>query len=199
ESNNEASLVIPVRSADLALSAQVPASIVTGVAASVSWTVANQGDIATANGWSDFVYLSADDVRDFGDILLTRFDFDNAPALAADDHYTVTRDLTVPEYYGAGSYYLLFLTDPLGQVGEKTKANNFLAMPVTVQAPDLVVSSADAPASVIANETDQVSWTVTNNGAVPAAADWVDRVYLSADDTLDGGDTLVINQPISSQ
>src|SRR5581483_11291339 len=107
--------------------------------------------------------------------------------------------LTVPEYYGAGSYYLLFLTDPLGQVGEKTKANNFLAMPVTVQAPDLVVSSADAPASVIANETDQVSWTVTNNGAVPAAADWVDRVYLSADDTLDGGDTLVINQPISSQ
>src|SRR5438477_84448 len=48
-----------------------PASTVAGQAASVTWTVANQGDGTATPNWRDFFFLSADDVLDGGDRLLT--------------------------------------------------------------------------------------------------------------------------------
>jgi large repetitive protein len=52
--------------------------------------------------------------------------------------------------------------------------------------PDLAVVSVTAPASATTTQQVTVSWVVANAGEANAAGTWQDRVYLSADGTLDG-------------
>ena len=59
---------------------------------------------------------------------------------------------------------------------------------LTMYHPDLAVADAFPPASATVGQTLSVSWIVENVGNHPATADFFDAVYLSADDTLDGGD-----------
>jgi hypothetical protein len=56
---------------------------------------------------------------------------------------------------------------------------------VTLLLPDLVVTVATAPATISWGEAITLTWTVTNQGDVEAAASsWYDYVYLSEDDQL---------------
>ena len=57
-------------------------------------------------------------------------------------------------------------------------------------ATNLDVTQLDAPASARNGHAFDVEWQVTNQGSQAAAPSWVDKVYLSADETLDvPGDT----------
>ncbi len=49
--------------------------------------------------------------------------------------------------------------------------------------PELVVSTVGPPASAIAGQQAQVSWTITNNGNATANGPWQDNVYLSSNVT----------------
>ena len=64
----------------------------------------------------------------------------------------------------------------------------------TVALADLLVAEGepgDVPDAADQGETIHVQWTVQNTGDAAAVGDWVDRVWLSADDQMDGGDLLL--------
>ena len=56
---------------------------------------------------------------------------------------------------------------------------------------DLTVSAASAPAQVTATVPFNFTWTVRNQGALRASQAWMDRIYLSRDETLDSDDRLL--------
>ncbi|MCP4712878.1 MAG: hypothetical protein GY869_29985, partial [Planctomycetes bacterium] len=64
---------------------------------------------------------------------------------------------------------------------------------------DLVVVSAAADDTAVVGDDLNVSWVVLNQGNQPAEADWIDRIYLSVDDVLDGDDIGLRNYQISTQ
>jgi hypothetical protein len=173
----------------------------------VSWTVTNVGDAPTGRNWSDSLFISKDQKLDLdyggpGDLPLLR---SSTPAsnkpLAPGESYTLTGDFTIDSYfyrsfrYGGteytptGNVYLLVATDREppgsldGRVPESNQDNNVLAVPITINVPevDLVVSSITAPASFTAETPFTVSWVVTNQGSAAATADsWTDYVYLES-------------------
>jgi uncharacterized membrane protein YgcG len=59
---------------------------------------------------------------------------------------------------------------------------------------DLTVPSASAPAQATPTVPFNFSWVVRNDGALRVSQSWIDRVYFSRDETLDSGDTLVVER-----
>jgi uncharacterized membrane protein YgcG len=59
---------------------------------------------------------------------------------------------------------------------------------------DLTVPSASAPAQATPTVPFNFSWTVRNDGALRVSQSWIDRIYFSRDETLDSGDTLVVER-----
>ncbi len=133
--------------------------------------------------------------------------------LAAGASYTTTVTFTVP-FEISGPFFLLAATDTgfgpsgfsastisprlLGIGGNATGSvplyqgagHNVTAQQVDVQpysAPDLVVSSIDAPQAVTIGSNFSVSYTVTNKGGATQVtqANWNDLVYLSVEPYLD--------------
>ena len=199
EDNNVYALPITLQAADLVLSsASAPASAALGESIPVSWTVENQGNFPAPADWWDGVYVSDDMVYGAGDTYVYTRTIQDQTALAPGDSYTVTQTVTVPNT-NPGNRYLLFVADIWHNQGEAHEGNNVYAVPVTLYAADLVVSSASAPASVVLGETVTVEWTVTNEGSHSAPADWVDRVYVSDDTVYGSGDTHVRGVNIGDQ
>ncbi|WP_039900441.1 CARDB domain-containing protein, partial [Microcystis sp. T1-4] len=83
--------------------------------------------------------------------------------------------------------------------GESNDNNNTFAVPITLDAPDLVVTEVTAPTSATLGESIEVSWTVTNQGTGTANQDWYDYVYVSTDQIYDSSDTYLTGEYISSQ
>src|SRR5262249_43819557 len=110
------------------------------------------------------------------------------PRLAPGESYTLTDEvsLDVP-----GSGYLLFITADGGRVRESDLTNNVLAVPVTVTAPELVVTNFTAPSDWVIGNSTTVSWTVQNQSTVAAANNWYDYFYLSTDNVLSPDDRQV--------
>src|SRR5439155_26251166 len=62
----------------------------------------------------------------------------------------------------------------------------------TVALPDLVVETADpVTASPLFGDPFEFTWRVRNTGTGSVTANWTDKVYLSHDNLLDGGDILL--------
>ncbi|MCJ8280487.1 MAG: hypothetical protein MJK14_11430, partial [Rivularia sp. ALOHA_DT_140] len=114
--------------------------------------------------------------------------------LAAGDSYTATRNINLGRNIDIGNQYLLFVTDYYDYEEESNETNNILAVPIAIDAPNLVVESTISPTSVISGETVELSWTVNNNGDVQTSRGWYDYIYLSDDDTLDSTDTQLTGQ-----
>ena len=108
--------------------------------------------------------------------------------LAADGEYTQTLRVALPETT-AGNRYLLFVADGSNQQGETNESNNTLARPITLNAPDLVMTEVTAPGLAVLSENIEVTWKVRNQGAVNAENLWYDAVYVSQDGVWDNGDT----------
>ncbi|WP_414521415.1 CARDB domain-containing protein, partial [Umezakia ovalisporum] len=118
--------------------------------------------------------------------------------LAADGSYTISSNITLPNT-APGNRYLLFRSDSYNYQGETDETNNTLAVPITLGAPDLVISAATAPASGNIGGSLEVSWTVTNQGTGAAERDWYDGIYISDDEILDSSDTQVTWEYIGEQ
>ena len=95
------------------------------------------------------------------------------------------------------TYYVLFVTNVTGSQQENDSTNDtndVLAVPVTVDAPQLAVTQAQGPSSgaALIGTTIPVSWTVTNQSTTsPAPSPWRDAVYLSTTTTLDSSARLL--------
>ncbi|MEM9825059.1 MAG: CARDB domain-containing protein [Planctomycetota bacterium] len=78
------------------------------------------------------------------------------------------------------------------QNGIGGQTSDFYVATVNLQSPDLVVDSVVVPGDGIFGSPIDVSWTVRNQGSDPALENWSDRIYLSADSTIDAGDQLLL-------
>ncbi len=91
------------------------------------------------------------------------------------------------------------MADGSGNQGEINETNNQRVVEIVVTAPDLIVSTANAPTTAITGSNIAVSWTTTNQGTSEASADWSDAVYLSGDSLFDGSDIFITSEAIASQ
>src|SRR5581483_10224556 len=178
-----------------------PASVLTDDEPTVSWTVTNTGELATSQTWKDQVWLSK---NTFLGIFDTYFlgEVDRVRDLAPGESYTGQLTVHTPRVE-AGSYFILVKTDSGDAVYERGReSDNVDSAAIDVQfrpPPDLQVTAATAPASALLGERTALSWTVTYTSAQLALDDWNDRVYLSADETLDDNDLTLLTQPIQGQ
>lgn len=187
-----------------------------GESLTVTWSVENRGsDPVPATQpddqeviWFDYLYLSSDATFGEDDHLLS---LKNAPdgtlhgPLGSGGGYTITADVTVP-VLPTGDYTLLVVVDWMISVGEADEANNVLVGPrIAITGLDIDLQPTGLTTSTVDARWYQrvtVSWTVDNPGtdAIPPRGGdpgvwhgsdtvWFDDLYLSADATLDTGDT----------
>jgi RHS repeat-associated protein len=206
ENDNVYSQAITIEAPNLTItSATAPIAGILGGSIAVSWTVLNNGTVSANADWYDSVYLSNDQTWDSGDTWINAFWEAARSPLAANTSYTDTRNITIPSGAGIGAKYLIFVTDQYSysyynQQAETNETDNAYVVPITLGAPDLVISGATAPSSGIVNGSINVSWTVKNQGTTDAPADWYDVIYLSTDNIFgNGNDSYITEQYISTQ
>jgi subtilase family serine protease len=163
----------------------------------LSFTVQNQGGSSATPTWTDRVYLSTDTTWDAGDVrILSTAQFS---ALAAGSSYSINTPGTAPAGTAPGDYWVIVYAEQLQQLFEANETNNtrVSATKVTLlPLPDLVPTSINFSGSPVPRNGDgtwtlPVNWTVANQGGGDARPSWWDRVYVSADQTWDGGDRQV--------
>jgi hypothetical protein len=160
----------------------------------LTWRVRNQGNGTAGLDWSDYFYLSNDDVFDGSDVQIGSINVGDRTPLAPNGSYELTYNVTIPNT-ATGNRYLLVRTNGNNYQPEIDSNNNFGAIPLNITAPNLNVTAANASlTSVALGQSLDVSWTVSNQGSSVAAADWYDYIYLSDDTNLDGGDTFIAYQ-----
>jgi hypothetical protein len=199
---------IEYRAADLqskvtaVLADGVPASsVLSGSQLTVQWTVTNAGNALTrSGGWSDRIYISADSVLGSDDpVLATVY---HSGALNPGTSYAAAHDVTIPLSFTAPQAFIFVCADCADQVYESDNANNCAVSPaafeVTWGPADLRVAAVSASykgqplSSIPSGATVTVHWQVVNDGpGATAVGSWQDRIYLSADEYLDGTDTLL--------
>jgi len=173
----------------------VPPTAFSGQTAVVEWIVHNVGTGSTsAPLWRDALYLSTDSIFDGSDLLLGSAD--NPSYLAVGDSYQNGLTVTLPNGID-DDYYFIVHTDANGQVFELANENDNRGGggPTDVNLtppPDLQVVSVIAPALAFSGQPININWTVENQGPGAAlATSWFDRVYMSADNVIDGTDRLL--------
>ncbi|MFC1799698.1 CARDB domain-containing protein [Candidatus Eisenbacteria bacterium] len=162
-----------------------------GQYAGLEWTITNQGTGSAVPGWwIDAVFLSIDDsLSQDEDIWLGSVS--HIGELGQSESYTDTVSLLLP--HGAeGGYYVFVLTDSTDVVTEEgAESNNLASSAVTVQItppPDLIVESVTARGEIWSGQEIEVLWSVANIGSGSTdVSGWIDRLYISADSTLDIG------------
>ena len=189
-------IVLNLEGPDLAVSAtEAPSSSSVGRALSLAWSVTNTGSQAAAAQWLDTVYLSDDEIYSNDDLFLASESIALPAPLAVGESYRRARTVPVPNVNAAGRKYLLFQTNiyPDSEQGEVSLANNQVAVPIDLDlnAPDLAILSATAPAKAVAGSRFDVSWQVANSGLSSAEGTWYDYVFLSRDAFYDYADLYI--------
>ena len=158
----------------------------------IEWVVTNTGTGSTsAASWYDDVYLSTDTVLGDDDVYLGRAI--NESYLNAGESYTSSLPVRLPRGI-QGNYYFIVRTDIYNNVFEfeDEDDNSRVAGPVNVQLtppPDLQVTSVIAPTQAFSGQPMNLSWTITNEGTGRTEESaWVDGVYMSEDEVIDGSD-----------
>ena len=192
DTNNVRAIPLDITLPDLVTTGAIaPVAVTVGSTADLSWTVTNQGSVNAGHNWYDRIYLSNDRNLDASDTHINYFDSGTPyTSLAAGDSYTLTKTVNIPQT-ALGNRYLLFVADADNWQYETNENNNINAIPVEVNAPDLIVSGATVPTVAALGEAITVNWQVNNQGSVPAAADWYDYFFLSDDQTLDSSDQYI--------
>ena len=167
----------------------------------VEWVVTNSGNGATsAPIWYDGIWLSADALFDELDYFLGQVA--NSSYLNPGDSYVNSRTVTLPQGID-GDFYFVIKTDHNDRVFEfgGEGDNLTVAAPTDVELtppPDLQVTNVNAPSQAFSGQQMSLSWTVTNEGSGGSrTVAWQDRVYMSEDNVLDGGDELLATVPHS--
>jgi hypothetical protein len=156
----------------------------------VSWTVRNQGQDAThAQAWSERIVLSSDATLDGSDLEIGRVT--HVGDIAPGESYSESGLFTLPERL-QGTFHVFVATDATAAVYEDGFEDNNLGEASTLltvtppPTPNLRVTRIAGPASGYAGDFARVTWTVTNDGAMPARGGWTDRVYLSVNGLAEG-------------
>ena len=220
ENNNVSAILAPVTLTpppDLQVTAVSAAGGFSGLPMTMIWTVENRGEGTTREGgWYDRVYMSEDDTLSTStDILLGTYwhsgNLDNyrttdPPMLAEAYSYTRMEQVTLPTGMPADgvptTYHFFVVTDATNTVYEhiyeNNNANSDAAIVRLMPPPDLVSEPFIIPTTGEAGKPFSLTYQVTNRGAteIPGGY-WVDRFWLSIDDTLDSGDIYMGERGVS--
>lgn len=190
---NVASVPITVTSPNLTLESidSPPASMTIDNSYTIAWTVKNTGSVPAASYWTDDVYLTYSPVFKASSATFlgsSSYDASSSP-LAPGQTYSLNAKVTIPNNIEPVPAYLWVFVNQYQDQGETTISDNTLSAPVTILSPnvDLKVSNASftGTSPVTLGSSIPITWTVTNGGTDPAAADWVDAVYVSDQPTID--------------
>lgn len=162
-----------------------PAAAGAGVAFIVSDSTMNQGGGSVGPTTTRF-YLSVNNLFEATDTLIGSRDVAGLDVGVTSSGSTT---VTIPASTPAGSYYLIAKADADGTVAETSETNNMFPRFIVIGS-DLVVSALTVPAKAGASSAITVTDTTANSGGGPATAS-VTRFYLSANSTLEAGDTLL--------
>lgn len=192
-------LVIQAPLPDLQVtSVTAPTSALEGQNITVNWAVTNAGTGPTvAASWSDYVYLSRDQVLDPTDQFLGYATFNGV--LSSGQSYSQSLSVQLPRGI-SGPYYIFVLSDARNAVLELSEDNNYsyASQPVQVDfqpLSDLTVTSVTAPGFGSPGQPATFAWTVANQGGNAASGTWVDSVYVSTNQTWDISAPLVGKVP----
>lgn len=183
---------LEIQSTDLVPQSPVaPSAAVAGQSIPLSFRVANTGQAATpSSNWIDRIWLSTTTAPG-GALLVSR---NRTSPLSAGASYALDATATLPPQ-APGSYFLVFQADAGNDVWEQgADGNNSVALPFTIgpDAPDLVVDAFQVPLAGVAGQNLVFNWTASNAGSLPTnSSTWIDRVVLSLDQVIDGGDLVV--------
>src|SRR5262249_47998684 len=157
----------------------------------VTWNSANRGTRDAVGGFQERV--SVRNLTTGATLPDTLVNVPGTLAVNATLAHTLPLSFTVP-----GTYLVTVTTDSANNFFEfnanghaDAEQNNTVQSATFSVALDLQVTAASAPASAAVGESVSVSYMVQNAGTATATADWTDRFYLSADQTLDGSDLLL--------
>jgi subtilase family serine protease len=145
----------------------------------------NVGGGAAASSTTAF-YLSLNTSLSIDDVLLGSR---TVPAVAPAATDTATTSLTIPVTTAVGTYFIVAAADAGGAIPETTEANNTYYRQILVGG-DAIVSALTVPSAGAAGSTIVATDTTKNVGAGPIGATTT-RFYLSANSSLDPGDTLL--------
>ncbi|MCC6473479.1 MAG: Ig-like domain-containing protein, partial [Burkholderiales bacterium] len=177
ETNNSADLVVASELADypnLTVTAiQAPASAPAGSTVQVSWTTHNAGSATAAGGWSEQVFLSADDAVG-GDLLLATFYYaGNSIAPAASVNRT--ENVVLPAFTG-GAYKVVVRVDAGNAVFEMLENDNAVLDDANLVVDPALQLMLSTPAVGEQAGNAALTGTVVRNGAATGAL----TVYLSS-------------------
>ncbi len=156
-----------------------PSAIVLGEDFTIDWTVSNTGTAVAPASWLDRVYLSDDETLDAGDLLLGQQS--SLPFIPLDPAGTYSEFLTRSiEGIASGNKFIILAIDDNARQPETNETDNIVVSPVTIGSVDLVVESIVPPASATFGQPFDVTYTVRNDGDLPAApGGWSDRLVLA--------------------
>jgi hypothetical protein len=184
-----------------AFASPIPAAFLPGSTNHVSVGLTNTAKAKAIGSTTITLYASADKSLDSGDVLLTSA---TEQIKLAPRHRTNERlAFSVPDSLATGKYFLIATVDSSAITGASpTISTAVSAKPVKISSSfsDLAISFAKQPARAI--EIDgysagfaQAKMKVTNTGNIPLQGNADVRLYLSADDVLNGSDPLLASTP----
>lgn len=200
ETNNNAfsgqlALTLPALP-DLVVSGIIaPSNGFAGQPVTLIWSVTNQGPVAAVGPWTDTVLLAKDALGSNAQPVVS-FSYSNLLNSAAS--ITQTQQVVLSSNAAATMYFVVHVNSS-NEVYEGAAENNNVAVsssPIIVGTPDLFVANIKVPLQALTDRPFQVTWTITNQTAAPAVGNWVDQVFLSADDQ-PGNDVLLGAFPFS--
>jgi subtilase family serine protease len=168
-----------------------PAQVNPGENITIDYTVRNIGN-APANGvWSDQVYLNALPGGCGG----SAFGSLSAPPASLAPGASYTRRVIAAAPQTVGDFKAAVRVDVNNTIVELAGEGNNCTIDdgaVRLAAPDLTVTGITGPADAFFGEPLDIGFIVRNTGAVAAAFQWTDTVYLSTNTTLDGSDIVLV-------
>jgi hypothetical protein len=145
-----------------------PTSGAAGSAATISFTIRNNGTAATTNASTTNIRLSTSNANvATSDPLLTTV---SVPSLGVGATYPVSVNVTIPTGSSTGTQYVWVILDVNNTTGQNSTgiANDKTNTPFSVTTagvPDLITQNLSvSPTSAVAGSTVTVSFTILNNG-----------------------------------
>jgi hypothetical protein len=202
ETNNITSTTVTLAKPDLTIGPLIIGTIVANQDGSwtipVTYTVTNNGTAPAQPNWNDIGYLSSNGVLDNNSQSSGSLNL-RSTVLAAGASYTVTASFTTSTSTAPGNYTFFVKADghntgtggtntDNGSLVEGDETNNTASATVALARPDLAIGPLTV-GSIVKNYngswTIRVTYTVTNNGTVPAQPNWSDLGFLSSNGVLD--------------
>ena len=145
----------------------LPDTVSTAETFNFSITVLNQGaGNPNVNYWQDKAYLSTN-TNTIGNNAIQLGSFGHNGGLAPSAEYNISQNLTLPSSIAEGDYWLYAVADANSNVFEYTFEDNNLqrsSHTVHVVKPDLQITAATIPDTIVSGYPTNISFTLQNSG-----------------------------------